>query len=624
MTASAGVLDFFIVEASEYLERLDNLLTSAGPAGPNADSFGRYARALRGSATMSRQYGIADIAGALERIARALRNRAMGWTPAASAAVIAAVDDLRILVRAVREWGPADDRRAQARTAELDRLAPGPGGGGNVPIVASVPDPEAPLSGAQFLSNETADLARALEQLVAAPEDATAIGAIAGRVRALRGVADLKDLPPLPEIIDALEHSLKTLELGAPGPMPSAKQKSVFATAAAALRRAARDIGQRGRPLPGAPEAIAFHNALAALPDETANADRIVPVAQLFYDDAGPHVVSAASTPPTTASERFRMEVVSLAEHLRRVVSEARNMRGPESREQIGRELRNALRALGSSASSFGERQVARFAAEWSVKVSTLNDAGLTALDRAATILADPETRPEQLARALEQLAAPRSATAASRSTVALLSSDVLEPTPPAPVPALPEAAPLSFAAPRRPMATPPMAAMAPAPVAPAAPPTGRGAVTPPFVPQMPPQLPAPAPAPAFEPRASMPLPAESPWPAWPASSAVPSAPLPRRSNPEFRTPTAASGDQLRSFLQDGIAGLRRLEDQPLSMPTPMPDDDAVPIETLLYRGRAALRRAAELRNEWQRSATPPTPEAMQELFDLLDLALVE
>ncbi|HVP70085.1 MAG TPA: Hpt domain-containing protein, partial [Gemmatimonadaceae bacterium] len=121
MTASTGVLDFFIVEASEYLERLDNLLTSAGPAGPNADSFGRYARALRGSATMSRQYGIADVAGALERIARALRNRAMGWTPAASAAVIAAVDDLRILVRAVRVWGPADDRRALARTAELDR-----------------------------------------------------------------------------------------------------------------------------------------------------------------------------------------------------------------------------------------------------------------------------------------------------------------------------------------------------------------------------------------------------------------------------------------------------------------------------------------------------------------------
>ena len=618
MTASTGVLDFFIVEASEYLERLDNLLTSAGPAGPNADSFGRYARALRGSATMSRQYGIADVAGALERIARALRNRAMGWTPAASAAVIAAVDDLRILVRAVREWGPADDRRAQARTAELDRLAPGPGGGGQVPIVASQPSAETPLSGTQFLSNETADLARALEQLVAAPEDTSAIGALAGRVRALRGVADLKDLPPLPEIVDALEHSLKTLELGAPGPTPTAKQKSVFATAAAALRRASRDIAQRGRPVPGTPEALAFHNALAALPDDGANADRIVPVEQLFFDDAGPHVVSAATTPPTTAGERFRMESVSLAEHLRRVVSEARNMRSPESRDHMARELRSALRALGSAASSFGERQVARFAAEWSVKVATLNDAGLTALDKAASILADPETRPEQLARALEQLAAPRSASTAGRSTVALLSSEVIETTPAAQAAAVPEPAPMSFAAARRPSAPTAL---------PVAPPPARG-ITPPFVPQIPPQMAAqiPAPAPAFEPRTSAPIPAESPWPAWPAPGATPAGGVPRRvSNPDMaRVPNAASGDQLRAFLQDGIAGLRRLEDQPLSMPTPMPDDDAVPIETLLYRGRAALRRAAELRTEWQRSPAPPSPEAMQELFDLLDLALVE
>lgn len=612
MTASAGVLDFFIVEASEYLERLDNLLTSSGPGGPNADSFGRYARALRGSATMSRQYGIADVAGALERIARALRNRAMGWTPQASAAVIAAVDDLRILVRAVREWGPADDRRAQARTAELDRLAPGPGG---APVPVPPPAADAPLSGAHFLSAETADLARALEQLVAAPEDSAAIVALAARVRALRGVADLKDMPPLPDVVDAVERALKTLELGASGPMPTAKQKSLFATAAAALRRAARDIAQRGRPVPGAPEVLAFHNAVAALPDEGGHADRIVPIAQLFFDDAGPHVVSAASQPPTTASERFRMEVVSLAEHLRRVVADARAMRGPESRDHNSKELRGALRALGSSASSFGERAVARFAAEWSVKVATLNEAGLTALDRAATGLADPDMRPEQLARLLEQLAAPRSPQTAGRSTVALLASDENVTTPAAQAPAVP--APMSFAAPRR--AAPAAASAQPAAFAPPAPPVAapapaQVAARGPFTP--------PAAAPAI-PRMSAPVTTESSWPAWPTGPVPVIPPSAERRAPAIGPPPS-SGDQLRSFLQDGIAGLRRLEDQPLSAPTPMPDDDAIPIEQLLYRGRAALQRAAELRHEWQASAAPPTPEAMQELFDLLDLALVE
>jgi chemotaxis protein histidine kinase CheA len=583
MTASTGVLDFFIVEASEYIERLDDLLAHAGPAGPNADSFGRYARALRGSATMSRQYGIADVAGAIERVARALRNRAMGWTPAASAAVVAAVDDLRLLVRAVRDWTAAEDRRAQARTAELDRLAPGPGG-------AVVPPPppateDAPVSVAQYLAAETADLARTLEQLVAAPEDTRGIAALADRVRALRGVADLKDMPPLPDVVDAVERALKGLELNTahPGSAPSAKQKSLFATAGAVLRRASRDISTRGRPVPGAPEELAFHNAMAALPDEGGSADRIVPIAQLFFDDAGPHIVSAANAPPTSAAERFRMEVVSLAEHLRRVVGEARATRAPDARDHTSRELRSALRALGSAASSFGERQVARFAAEWSVKISTMNEAGLSALDRAATMLADPETRPEQLARALEQLAAPRSAQTAGRSTVALLSDD----------PAL-----------RTPSAPPtPVSSPVQSPLLAPTPPRAAAPVSAPRRPSAERRVPSPA--------------VDEAWPDWPLQPTVP-RPVPSAESP------AASGDQLRAFLQDGISGLRRLEDQPLSPPAQFPDDEPVPIEHLLYRGRAALARAAELRHEWQRAGSTPSPEAMAELFDLLDLALVE
>jgi hypothetical protein len=321
---------------------------------------------------------------------------------------------------------------------------------------------------------------------------------------------------------------------------------------------------------------------VAALPDEGGSADRIVPISQLFFDDAGPHIVSAASAPPTTAAERFRMEVVSLAEHLRRVVSDARTTRAPDARDHTARELRTALRALGSAASSFGERQVARFAAEWSVKVATLNDAGLTALDRAATMLADPETRPEQLARALEQLAAPRSPQTAARSTVALLAGDI----PPMRTP------------------TPPMAVRPVAPPAVSVTPAPRRSLERPVVET------SHAPAGSF--------------PAWPAAT-PPAAPAvvpvaePRRPGAE---PT---GDSLRAFLQEGISGLRRLEDQPLSPPAIVPNEDGtVPIDQLLYRGRAALERAAELRHEWQAAGTPPTPEAVAELFDLLDLALVE
>ena len=115
MTSPDGLMHFFVLEATDYIDRLDSLLTSAGDDGPDASAFGRYARNLRGSATMSRQMGIADVASALERLARALRNRAIRWDAAVHGPVVSAVDDLRILVRAVRTPGADESPRVRAR-----------------------------------------------------------------------------------------------------------------------------------------------------------------------------------------------------------------------------------------------------------------------------------------------------------------------------------------------------------------------------------------------------------------------------------------------------------------------------------------------------------------------------
>jgi HPt (histidine-containing phosphotransfer) domain-containing protein len=82
MTAPSGILDFFVLEASEYIEQLDGLVLSGGPSGPNAEAFQRAARALRGSATMARLGAFADLAAALERAARSLRDGSLRWSPA--------------------------------------------------------------------------------------------------------------------------------------------------------------------------------------------------------------------------------------------------------------------------------------------------------------------------------------------------------------------------------------------------------------------------------------------------------------------------------------------------------------------------------------------------------------
>ncbi|HEU4641404.1 MAG TPA: Hpt domain-containing protein [Gemmatimonadaceae bacterium] len=521
MSSSVGVLDFFIVEANEYIERLDQLLAAAGSSGPDVDALHHCARTLRGSATMSRQHGIAGVAAALERVMRAFRARSLRWDAATAAIVTGAVDDLRILLRGVRGWGPNEDRRAAARTAELERLAP-------ASATPSTPAAARP-SGNGFLGAETSELARAIEHFLDAPADPAALAAVSERVRALRGIAGLRDLAPLPEVLEAVEQTVKRLELGDRAPA-GPKRTALLSASAAVLRRASRDIAARGRPDAGLMELIPFNAAVVALADDEGTGDRIVPIAQLFHDDDGPHLVQASPNPPTTPTERFRLEVVSLAEHLRLVAAEARAQRDDHHRDRIAREMRNALRALASAANSFGEQLVARFAGEWSERTATLDERALSAIDTAAALLANPATRTEQVQEALERLAPDRAGAPARDAHDAR------------PRPAVPPAAPADHTA-----------------------------VAPPREP--------------------------------------------------LRTPTGAA---LREYLQTGIAGFDELERRPLSQPTPVPGEEVVPIESLLYRGRAALERAAELRAEILRGGAAPSRDAVQELFDLIDLALVE
>lgn len=544
MTSPDGLMHFFILEATDYIDRLDSLLTSAGDEGPDSSAFGRYARNLRGSATMSRQMGIADVASALERLARALRNRAIRWDQSVHGPVVGAVDDLRILVRAVRTPGSDESQRVRARIDELAKLVPA-----SVTAFAT-PSQSQPNGAITFLAGEAAELARAIDHLVSAPDDDNARAHPAERVRALRGVAELKDIPALGEVVDAVESTLKSLELGAQH-VASTRQKTLLTAAAAILRRIARDIASRGRASDDIPELASFKSALAATEQDAGRGDRIVPIAQLFHDDEGPHILTTAPQPPTSAAERFRLEVVSLAEHLRGVVAHARSHRAPEEREKNQRELRSALRALGSAANSFGEKQVARFSAEWSVRVATLNDAQLEALDRAAALLANPATRPEEVARGLERLAAPRAPQPGVRG---------------APAGALGDADVAAILRTPTPMSAVPVTR------------------------------------------------APSPAPVKPDNTRVATR------EPAARTPT---GRELRDYLQTGIAGFGALEATPLSNPAVIPDETIVPIEQLLYRGKAALSRARELRDEML-GARVPQRETIEELFDLLDLAIAD
>jgi Hpt domain len=593
MAMSNDPLSFFVLEAGDCLEHLDAVLAGAGPAGPDATEFVRYARTLRGAAIMHKLTGMADLAHAVERAGRALRDGTTQWTPALAAGLVAAVDDLKILLHNLRIWGPNEEARAARRLADLAQFVPGVDTSG-------VRGSE--TGGGTFLATEMTETAAALEPLAHAAGDAgdAALQGALGRVRTLRGIAGIHDVPPVPDVLDAVERLARTLAIAPTA--PTTAQMALFGAAAALLRRTGTDLRTMGRSAAGTPEERRFVDAADALASAATDADPIVPIDQLFFDDGNDGVVAPASRPPTTRAERFRLEVVSMAEHLRALVRDAQAGEAGAIPDRIVLELRRALRDVHRAAESFGERDIAGFLTTFMDDLPVFDFLALHALDELGILLADPTGPGRDLAARMAELA--RGRTLDSGIGLGLTATT---------------------------MAAGPARASQPA-----------------ALPQF---MPKPAPRPAVQPPPPAAAEPPRPRPSQPAPAAADGRPVPRRlSRDRARTPT---GRALQAMLADGIAGISPMSEMeliddaisvgpssppiaaarapaeraPIAGPTagsPAVAGESlasfVPIEALLYRGESALARARAL-SDVLRGNTTPTPDALAELYDLLDLA---
>jgi hypothetical protein len=547
MTSSAGLLDFYILEATEYIDRLDALLHASAPGAPDPDRFASAARALRGSSTMAKLGAIADMAGALERTARATRERRLVWTGELQGAVVGAVSELRILLGQVRHWSAASDQRAATRTAALVSL---------LPEVARPTPPGGQGANPTFFASEADAIGASIEGYLAGSGGTRALMEAVSRARSLRGIAALKDYPPLGEVMAGIDRAAA---MDAPTSQANAPRvNALLGAAARVLRRAAVELRAGAQADPSAPEIGRFADAVAALEDRPSSDTPVVPIESLFYGDAGPHIVSRGARPGSSVEERFRVEMLTHAEHLRRLVADALEARDLASRDRAARELRLAARQLKSVGASFGAARIGAFFGAVADDHDVLAAISLDSVEAAAALLtaglplADLEQRVDELARGR----------------------------------ALDENVGRGFGTITR---TPPVATT---PVAPATP--------------VPPPAAMQAPAKHAAPRPGSPLPPPAPRPA-----------------PMRRSPVTPTGRELESWLGDGIAGLRPLDEAPLSEPAALDDAGIVPIESLIYRGRSALDRAVELRNEI-RARGGATDEELAELFDLLDLAAAE
>ncbi len=307
MSQPLGIEDFFALEAGEYLDRLAGL--AATVTEPNGDELVRFTRALRGSALMANQQGIARAANGLEHLVRGYRDGRRPWDANLAALSREAVDILRTLIERVRTWTPDDTARSERLALQLEQAA----GSASRPITA--PTPAATETGVRvFLARESAALgsvldqaARGLKSGAAAPES---LQALSRRMQPLRGLAALADFPPLPDLLDGIERtvtSLSRLEL------PPKEGGARLDAAAAALARSARDIAVDGRPDAEAAEFRRFAELLLA-PD--AQEQPVVPIEALFY--AGEEGVVQRGTAPraVVAPAMSAAAVVSRGEHL--------------------------------------------------------------------------------------------------------------------------------------------------------------------------------------------------------------------------------------------------------------------------------------------------------------------
>ena len=79
----------------------------------------------------------------------------------------------------------------------------------------------------------------------------------------------------------------------------------------------------------------------------------------------------------------------------------------------------------------------------------------------------------------------------------------------------------------------------------------------------------------------------------------------------------APTGQTLRHALDAGLSGLARLNEEPLAEPAHVPEDDGVvPIQDLLYRGKAALARAREVGDAIKAAGLAPDPDALAGALD--------
>lgn len=389
MRQPLGPIDFFAIEAGDCLDRLERVLSR--PEGVAGDDFVRDARLLRGAALMANVESVAQAAGALEALARAVRDGAHPWDTATRELALGVLADFRALVHRVHDWSDGDAARARRIAGDLTLATGGRSGRVRTPVPSA--DPRAGVRA--YVAREAALIAEALDQ--AASRGASLAGGgeplreVQLRMQPLRGLADLSEFSPLPELLDAVDLAASAVRQSAIAP---GHAREVLDAAARALGRLAR--GPDAAPDGGVGAEVDFvaELLLARLADE----QDVVPVASLFLaGDAAP-VVTIGGVAAGGHAGLGTVELVSHSDYLTQMADRLEAASAGAPRHLAFASLLGTCRALGIAAT--GRSGVQAFAAEAVQRIATGEgnrdrEAFVAWLRKAARLLRDAGESPE-------------------------------------------------------------------------------------------------------------------------------------------------------------------------------------------------------------------------------------
>jgi hypothetical protein len=392
MTVPAGRLQFFSLEATDYLERLGML--AARPTPPDPEEFVRLTRALRGAALMAGLSELSQAASGLEQVAKAFREGQYEWTPEHRSRVAGAVARLTGHVERVAEWTAADGEAA----AELGRELVAGLSGRVAPPRSTVSDrEELPASVRAFIAREGALVAGTLEHAARAVELGPldqAADLVLHRLQPLRGLAALPRLTPLPELLDAVELTLRAFREQASPPGANDALRRV----AAAIARLAREIAEHGAAEPDTPDFVQVAGTLIAC---FGSDDDVVDIGSLFRTGDAAPIIRIGTRPERSRYDDEAVELVALADRFRQAAGQLGSAPHATGRHLF---LFSLLVELGP---------LARQARAEGTPLSTLLGDVLRVIARGAAA-----REPEAFAAALHQAADALSRLAASRNPV--------------------------------------------------------------------------------------------------------------------------------------------------------------------------------------------------------------